>query len=99
LRKFVESLAGHADQSAVKSALDAWFHEVRHAQRRSTADLKRTYATASIVSAERVVFNVRGRAYRLVVAIDFEKGIVWIKWIGSHREYDRILAHEVGHGR
>jgi mRNA interferase HigB len=43
------------------------------------------YATASIVSAERIVFNIKGNDYRLVVAVDFEKGIVWIKWIGTRK--------------
>jgi mRNA interferase HigB len=99
LRAFVESLSGHRDQHAVKSALDAWFHEVRHAQWRSSADIKRRYSTASIVTADRVVFNVKGNAYRLVTAVDFEKGIVWIKWLGSHRAYDRIDVSEVEHGR
>src|ERR1700679_1210118 len=90
LREFVESLAGRPDQSAVKSALDAWFDEVSKAHWSNAADLRRRYATASIVNAERVVFNVKGNDYRLVVAIDFEKGIVWIKWIGTHRAYDKI---------
>jgi mRNA interferase HigB len=99
LRAFVDSLAGHRDQSAVKAALDAWFAEVKRARWRNTADVKRLYATASIVTAERVVFNVKGNAYRLVVAVDFEKGIVWIKWIGAHRDYDRIDVTEVEHGR
>jgi mRNA interferase HigB len=64
-----------------------------------TADVKGLYATASIVTAERVVFNVKGNAYRLVVAVDFEKGIVWIKWIGTHRDYDRVDVKKVEHGR
>lgn len=79
----------------MKAALDAWFAEVKRARWRNTADVKRLYATASIVTAERVVFNVKGNAYRLVVAVDFEKGIVWIKWIGRHRDYDRIDVTEV----
>ena len=54
------------------------------------ADVKRLYATASIVRADRVVFNIKGNSYRLVVSVDFEKSIVWIKWIGTHRDYDRI---------
>lgn len=95
LRRFVESLAGHREQPAVKAALDAWFDAVRKAKWSSTSDIKQGYATASIVSAARVVFNVRGNAYRLVVAVDFEKGIVWIKWIGSHREYDQIDVKKV----
>jgi len=99
LREFVDSLAGHKDQSAVKAALDAWFAEVKRARWRNTADVKRLYATASIVTAERIVFNVKGNAYRLVVAVDFEKGIAWIKWIGTHRDYDRVDVKKVEHGR
>jgi mRNA interferase HigB len=95
LRAFIDSLAGHKDQPAVKAPLDAWFHEVKKAQWSSTADVKRSYATASVVTAERIVFNVKGNSYRLVVAVDFEKGIVWIKWIGTHKEYDRINVREV----
>jgi mRNA interferase HigB len=95
LREFVEARAGHRDQPVLKAALDAWFDEARKARWSSTADVKRLYASASIISSERIVFNIRGNAYRLVVAIDFEKGIVWIKWIGTHREYDRIDVKEV----
>jgi mRNA interferase HigB len=98
LRDFVESLAGQQDQPAVKAALDAWFAEVSKARWANTANVRRLYATASIVSAERIVFNIKGNAYRLVVAVDFEKGIVWIKWIGTHKAYDRIDVTEVEHG-
>jgi mRNA interferase HigB len=97
LRQFVEARAGHRDQQALKAALDAWFDEVRKARWSNTADIKRLYASASIVSSERIVFNLRGNAYRLVVAVDFEKGIVWIKWLGTHRDYDRIDVREVDH--
>ena len=97
LREFVEGRAGHEDQSALKAALDAWFDEVRKARWTSTADVKRLYRTASIVSAERIVFNIKGNDYRLVVAVDFEKGIVWIKWIGTHKSYDWIDVAEVKH--
>ncbi len=64
----------------------------------SAADVKRLYATASIVSANRLVFNIKGNDYRLVVAVDFEKAIVWIKWVGTHKDYDRIDVKEVDHG-
>jgi mRNA interferase HigB len=60
--------------------------------------VKGSYATASIVSSERIVFNVKGNAYRLVVAVDFEKSILWIKWIGTHQAYDRIDVKEVKYG-
>ena len=97
LRAFVDSLAGHKDQPAVKAALDAWFDDAKKAHGKNTAEIKRSYATASIVTAERIVFNVKGNAYRLVVAIDFAKGIVWIKWIGTHKAYDRVDVREVDH--
>ena len=95
LRHFVASLAGHKDQPAVSAALDNWYDEVSRAAWQTTADVKRHYATASIVTNERVVFNVKGNDYRLVVAVDFGKAIVWIKWIGSHRAYDKIDVRTV----
>ena len=98
LREFVESRVGHRDHAALKGAIDAWFAEVRRARWSSTADVKRLYRSASVVSTDRIVFNVKGNDYRLVVAVDFEKGIVWIKWIGTHAEYDRIDVREVQHG-
>jgi mRNA interferase HigB len=98
LREFVDTLVGRRDQPAVKAALDAWFDEVSKAQWVSSADVKKLYATASIVNAERIVFNIKGNDYRLVVSADFEKAIVWIKWVGSHKAYDRIYVTEVEHG-
>jgi mRNA interferase HigB len=95
LREFVASRVGHKEHSALKAALDAWFDEVRKADWRSPADVKRRYASASIVSAERIVFNIKGNDYRLVVSVDFERQIVWIKWLGTHTEYDRINVTEV----
>jgi mRNA interferase HigB len=97
LREFVESRRGYKNQPAHKAALDAWFDEVKKARWTGTADVKRNYATASIVSADRIVFNIKGNDYRLVVAVDFEKGIVWIKWIGTHKDYDKIDVSEVEH--
>jgi mRNA interferase HigB len=98
LREFVKGRRGYKDQAALKAALDAWFDEVRKARWSSAADVKRSYATASIVSADRIVFNIKGNDYRLVVATDFDKGIVWIKWIGTHKDYDKINVKEVQHG-
>jgi mRNA interferase HigB len=98
LRRFVGSLAGHGDQRAVKTALDAWFHEVRKARWQSSADVKSRYPTASVVTAERIVWNIKGNSYRLVAAVDFAKGILWIKWIGPHADYDLVDVREVDHG-
>jgi len=97
LREYVEHRRGHKDQPGLKAALDAWFDEVKKARWSSAADVKRSYATASIVSAERVVFNIKGNDYRLVVAVDYEKAVVWIKWIGTHKDYDKINVSEIDH--
>ncbi len=98
LLQLVESLKGHEGQKAVKAALDAWFREAQRAEWRNSSDVKRSYATASIVSADRVVFNIKGNDYRLVTAIDYRRRIVFIKWLGAHRDYDKIDARTVQYG-
>ena len=97
LKRFVASRARHRSHAALKAALDAWFDEVRRAKWSGMASVKQLYRTASVVSVDRVVFNVKGNDYRLVAAVDFEKGIVWIKWIGTHSEYDKIDVRTVAY--
>jgi mRNA interferase HigB len=79
LRDFVESLRGSKDQKAVKAALDAWFHEARGARWETPAAVTKSYSNASIVGDDRVVFNIKGNAYRLVVAIDYRRQLLFIK--------------------
>lgn len=98
LVRFVESLRGTTDQSAVKSALEAWFHEAQHADWRTPTDVTRSYANASIVGPDRVVFNTKGNSYRLVTAIDYPRQIVFIKWVGAHKTYDKIDVKTVKYG-
>lgn len=98
LTRFVQRLAGHKDQRAVKAALDAWFHEAKKAEWKNSAEVKKLYASASIVGAERVVFNIKGNDYRLVTAIDYPRGIVFVKWIGAHKDYDKIDVRTVHYG-
>ena len=64
----------------------------------STASVKRHYATARIISAERNVFHIKGNSYLRVAAVDFEKAIVFINWIGTHADYDKIDVRTVQHG-
>jgi mRNA interferase HigB len=98
LSRFVDSLKGSKDQSAVRSALDSWFHEAVKAEWKTPADVVKAYGNASIVGSDRVVFNIKGNSYRLVVAILYEHQIVFIKWIGSHADYDKIDARKVKYG-
>lgn len=98
LNEFSESLRGSKDYKAVKSALNAWFHEAQAAVWNSPADVKASYRNASIVGEDRVVFNLKGNDYRLVVAIDYKRQIVFIKWLGTHKDYDRIDVKTVQYG-
>jgi mRNA interferase HigB len=95
LARFVEGLAGNKDHRAVKVALDSWFHEVRQADWKNSSDIKANYAHAIIVGADRVVFNIKGNSYRLVTAVDYRGAIVFIKWLGTHKEYDSIDVRTV----
>jgi len=80
---------------AAEQALRAWFHEVEAASWASSAELKAMYGSASIVNAERVVFNICGNKYRLVVRINYAGGTVFIRFVGTHAEYDRIDAETI----
>jgi mRNA interferase HigB len=98
LRDFAESLRGGKDHKAVKSALDSWFHEVQRAGWHGPADVVKNYANASIVGKDRIVFNIKGNSYRLVVAVDYPREIVFIKWLGTHAAYDKIDVKKVKYG-
>lgn len=97
LREFLKRRERRKDFAAIKAAVDSWFFEAKRASWKNTADIKRRYATASVVAADRIVFNIKGNDFRLVVAVDFEKSIVWIKWIGTHADYDKIDVKKVSY--
>ena len=73
-----------------KTSLRAWYHDVKTADWKNSNELKQQYKNASIVGDGRVVFNIKGNSYRLVVAIDFEFQVIFIRFIGTHKEYDKI---------
>ena len=75
--------------------LRAWHVEVKHANWQSSHEVKNVYGTASILGNRRVVFNICGNKYRLVVKINYSVQIVDIRFIGTHKEYDRINAEEI----
>jgi mRNA interferase HigB len=72
--------------------LRAWFARVKEAAWQSPADVKKDYRQASFVGNNRVVFNVKGNNYRLVVVVEYDYGIVYIRFVGTHAEYDKIDA-------
>lgn len=81
--------AKHAD---AEPALRAWFHEARVGRWKSFSDIKTRYRSADVLPGNRVVFNLKGNTYRLVVHIHYNTGIVFIRFIGTHAAYDRIDA-------
>ena len=78
-----------------KNPLRAWYIEARRANWRSPQDIKAAYPTASILRSNRIVFNVKGNTYRLTVAVKYEFQVAYIRFIGTHSEYDKIKAEEV----
>lgn len=78
-----------------KIALEVWYADVRKSEWESPDQIKRLYASASFLHDNRVVFNIKGNEYRLIVHIDYKRKIVRIKFIGTHSEYDKINAKEV----
>ena len=73
-----------------QQSLQAWFADVKQADWGSPVEIKAIYRNASIVANNRVVFNIKGNKYRLVVAIQYEFKIVYIRFIGTHQEYDKV---------
>lgn len=82
----------HAD---AQQALQAWYVDVKRAQWRSPADIKRIYRTASFVGNNRVIFNIKGSKYRLVVAVQYKFQLVFIRFVGTHRDYDQIEVETI----
>lgn len=73
-----------------EQALKAWYQDARQASWQSPQDIHQSYVTASIVAHNRAIFNIRGNRYRLVVAVNYAMGIVFIRFVGSHTDYDKI---------
>lgn len=78
-----------------KSQLEAWYYEVKNANWSSPVDIKEKYGNASIIGGNKVVFNIKGNKYRLVTKINYRMKIVYIKFIGTHKEYDKLNIEEI----
>lgn len=89
LREFWEQ---HPDAEQV---LRAWYHDVKKATWKTPTDIKVIYRNASFVANNRVVFNIKGNQYRIVVAVQYQHRAVYIRFVGTHEEYDKIDATKV----
>jgi mRNA interferase HigB len=89
LRSFWEK---HAD---CENALKCWYKEAEEATWKNPKQIKRMYPSASFLNNNRVVFNIKGNHYRIIVRINYDYRIVWIRFIGTHAEYDKIDANTI----
>ena len=89
LREFWEK---HAE---AKAGLQAWYEETLRVDWQTPVDIKNAHANASIIGENRVVFNIQGNAYRLIVKIHYDRGYVYIRFVGTHAAYDRVDAQTV----
>lgn len=78
-----------------KGPLEAWVDEAKHAEWRSSHDIKARYSRASILGNKRVVFDIKGNDYRLIVSVSYKFSAVYIKFIGTHADYDKVDAETV----
>ncbi|OYU95988.1 MAG: addiction module toxin RelE [Bacteroidetes bacterium B1(2017)] len=81
--------------SGCEQALKSWYLETSQANWKNFNELKIEYPNASILKDNRVVFNIKGNSYRLIVKINFDFQMVWVRFIGTHSEYDKIDATKI----
>lgn len=91
-KKLVEFYKKHAE---TKGSLETWYHEAKRANWTNPMDVKRNFRSASIIGDSRVVFNIKGNKYRLIAKINYRSKVVYIRFIGTHTEYDNIDAEVI----
>lgn len=92
LKTFLGRSAAYAD---AREPVMAWYRQVRSADWATPAEVKRAVRTASILKDGRVVFNIAGNKYRIVVWVNYPYRVVYVRFIGTHRQYDQIDAQSV----
>lgn len=78
-----------------EDSLKAWFADTKNAHWNTPMDIKKCYRNASFLSDNRVVFNIKGNKYRLIALINYSFEIIYIRFVGTHQEYDKINAQEI----
>ena len=89
LRKFWEK---HKDS---EQQLKSWFQETNSIEWKNPKQIKKEYPSASFLADNRIVFNIKGNKYRLIVKINYDHNILWVRFIGTHAEYDKINATKI----
>ena len=84
-----------AKQADAQTPLKAWYALASRSQWKSPSDIKAAYRNASFTANNRVIFNIKGNDYRLVVLVRYDKGLLFVKFVGTHAQYDKIDASTV----
>ena len=95
----LKEYCGLSRYAAAKSSIQVWIYEVRNSEWRNPHELKAMYKHASIISSKRVVFDIKGNNYRLVVDIEYRLRIVYVVWFGTHEEYDKLDVRSIEYGK
>ena len=93
LKEFAE------EHPEAEAALAKWYNETKAADWRNFSDLKKTFNTADAVANDRYVFDIKGNHYRLIALIIFRRRTVFILFVGTHKEYDKIEASKIQYKR
>jgi len=83
------------EHSDCEQQLKSWYQESSRAKWKNSNDIKREYPTASFLANNKVVLNIKGDHYRLIIKLNYEYQIIWIRFIGTHAEYDKINAEKI----
>lgn len=93
--KKLKDFWGKPEYKDSENSLKAWYSEAKRANWKAPNDIKNHYRNVSFLANNRVVFNIKGNDYRLIVAIKYEFQIVYIRFIGTHKQYDKINAEVI----
>jgi mRNA interferase HigB len=94
-RKALRQFWERRENADVEQPLKAWFREASKADWSTPSEIKLKYRSASLIGKNRVVFNIAGNKYRLVVKINYPYRVIYIRFVGTHRQYDQIDATEI----
>ena len=93
--KTIKDFFERPEYADAEISLRAWYHEAIKAEWKNSNELKKQYRNASLIGDGRVVFNIKGNDFRLVVAVDYEFQIIFIRFIGTHNQYNKIDAKTI----
>ena len=94
-RKTIKEFWELPEYQESEQPLKAWYDEAKQASWKTPNEIKAQYKNASILKDSRVVFNIHGNKYRLIVKINYDFGVVYIRFIGTNKQYDKVDANEV----